>query len=86
LNEPISDQAPGSKFFPFRANRAGPLFLEAGSFFYANFSKLPRPKFRIIVMKKIVKKHPLAIRWFHWVNFPALAIMIWSGLLIYLGQ
>jgi thiosulfate reductase cytochrome b subunit len=28
-------------------------------------------------------KHPLAIRWFHWVNFPLLAVMIWSGLLIY---
>lgn len=34
-------------------------------------------------MKKIVSKHPLAIRWFHWINFPILAIMIWSGLLIY---
>ena len=34
-------------------------------------------------MKKIVEKHPLAIRWFHWLNFPILAIMIWSGLLIY---
>jgi thiosulfate reductase cytochrome b subunit len=34
-------------------------------------------------MKKVIKKHPLAIRWFHWVNFPVLAIMIWSGLLIY---
>jgi thiosulfate reductase cytochrome b subunit len=34
-------------------------------------------------MKKIVKKHPLAIRWFHWINFPILAVMIWSGLLIY---
>lgn len=34
-------------------------------------------------MKKIVKKHPLAIRWFHWINFPILAIMIWSGLMIY---
>ncbi len=34
-------------------------------------------------MRKIVKKHPLAIRWFHWINFPILAIMIWSGLLIY---
>lgn len=32
---------------------------------------------------KIQKKHPLAIRWFHWLNFPLLAIMIWSGLLIY---
>lgn len=34
-------------------------------------------------MKKIVKKHHLATRWFHWINFPVLAIMIWSGLLIY---
>jgi len=29
------------------------------------------------------RKHPLAIRWFHWVNFPVLAVMIWSGTLIY---
>jgi thiosulfate reductase cytochrome b subunit len=28
-------------------------------------------------------KHPLAIRWFHWINFPVLAVMVWSGLLIY---
>ena len=28
-------------------------------------------------------KHPLAIRWFHWLNFPLLSLMIWSGLLIY---
>ncbi|QMU29748.1 cytochrome b/b6 domain-containing protein [Adhaeribacter radiodurans] len=34
-------------------------------------------------MKQIIEKHPLAIRWFHWVNFPVLIIMIWSGLLIY---
>jgi thiosulfate reductase cytochrome b subunit len=34
-------------------------------------------------MKKIVYKHPLAIRWFHWLNFPILGVMIWSGLLIY---
>ena len=34
-------------------------------------------------MKKIVKKHPLAIRWFHWINFPVLGVMIWSGLLVY---
>ena len=37
----------------------------------------------LLLMKKIVKKHSLAIRWFHWINFPLLAIMIWSGLLIY---
>lgn len=34
-------------------------------------------------MKRLEKKHPLAIRWFHWINFPVLATMIWSGLLIY---
>ncbi|MEJ7611261.1 MAG: cytochrome b/b6 domain-containing protein [Ferruginibacter sp.] len=34
-------------------------------------------------MKKIIHKHPLAIRWLHWINFPVLAVMIWSGILIY---
>ena len=34
-------------------------------------------------MKQIVEKHPLAIRWFHWVNFPVLSLMIWSGVWIY---
>lgn len=34
-------------------------------------------------MKRLVKKHPLAIRWFHWINFPVLTLMIWSGFLIY---
>jgi thiosulfate reductase cytochrome b subunit len=32
---------------------------------------------------RLEKKHPLAIRWMHWVNFPVLFTMIWSGLLIY---
>ena len=27
--------------------------------------------------------HPLAIRWCHWVNFPLLALMVWSGVWIY---
>jgi thiosulfate reductase cytochrome b subunit len=34
-------------------------------------------------VKQLKDKHPLAIRWFHWINFPVLAIMIWSGMLIY---
>ena len=34
-------------------------------------------------MKRLEKKHPLAIRWFHWINFPTLTVMIWSGILIY---
>lgn len=34
-------------------------------------------------MKSLERKHPLAIRWFHWLNVPLLAAMIWSGLLVY---
>ena len=32
---------------------------------------------------RLEKKHPLAIRWMHWINFPVLFTMMWSGLLIY---
>lgn len=32
---------------------------------------------------KIEKKHSFASRWMHWINFPLLTLMIWSGLLIY---
>ncbi|HEU4554392.1 MAG TPA: cytochrome b/b6 domain-containing protein [Chitinophaga sp.] len=34
-------------------------------------------------MKAIKEKHSLLMRWTHWVNFPVLAAMIWSGMLIY---
>ena len=34
-------------------------------------------------MTHLEEKHPLAIRWLHWVSFPFLFLMIWSGLLIY---
>ena len=34
-------------------------------------------------MKGIKKKHPLLMRWTHWVNFPTIAVMVWSGMLIY---
>lgn len=37
-------------------------------------------------MLRLEHKHPLAIRWMHWINFPVLFIMIWSGLLIYWGD
>jgi thiosulfate reductase cytochrome b subunit len=33
--------------------------------------------------KQLENKHPLAVRWLHWVNFPLLTLMIWSGMLIY---
>src|SRR6266404_8712356 len=32
---------------------------------------------------RINYKHSLAIRWMHWINFPLLVVMIYSGLLIY---
>ena len=34
-------------------------------------------------MYKLKLKHLVAVRWFHWINFPLLALMIWSGFLIY---
>ena len=34
-------------------------------------------------VKRLEAKHPRAIRWLHWINFPLLLIMIWSGLVIY---
>ncbi len=32
---------------------------------------------------RLEHKHLLAIRWMHWINFPVLFIMMWTGLLIY---
>jgi thiosulfate reductase cytochrome b subunit len=34
-------------------------------------------------MARLEQKHSLATRFFHWMNVPFLAVMIWSGLLIY---
>lgn len=34
-------------------------------------------------MSTLKLKHLVAVRWFHWINFPLLFIMIWSGMLIY---
>jgi thiosulfate reductase cytochrome b subunit len=35
------------------------------------------------VKLRLERKHPLAIRWMHWINFPVLFVMIVSGLRIY---
>lgn len=40
------------------------------------------PRRAAAVPARLVKKHPLAIRWLHWINFPTLFLMIWSGILI----
>jgi len=34
-------------------------------------------------MYHLERKHARAVRWMHWINFPVLTVMIWSGLLIY---
>jgi thiosulfate reductase cytochrome b subunit len=34
-------------------------------------------------MQHLELKHLRAIRWFHWINFPVLGIMIWTGMWIY---
>ncbi len=36
-----------------------------------------------ITRLRLERKHPLAIRWMHWINFPVLLIMILSGIRIY---
>ena len=38
---------------------------------------------RLFTMVTFKKKHSLMIRWNHWINFPVLTVMIWSGLEIY---
>jgi thiosulfate reductase cytochrome b subunit len=43
--------------------------------------EVPRPP--VLPRIRLDKKHPLAIRWMHWINFPVLFTMIWSGMLIY---
>lgn len=37
----------------------------------------------IQIVKALEEKHKLATRWFHWINFPILLAMIFSGLIIY---
>jgi thiosulfate reductase cytochrome b subunit len=32
---------------------------------------------------KISEKHSRILRWTHWINFPLLFLMVWSGILIY---
>lgn len=36
-----------------------------------------------MLVKNLVEKHKSGTRWLHWVNFPVLSVMIFSGLLIY---
>ncbi len=35
------------------------------------------------IIVTVEHKHSLVIRWMHWINFPLLTVMIYSGLLVY---
>ena len=41
------------------------------------------PRDDLPTMLHIEERHSLAVRWMHWINFPLLIVMIWSGLMIY---
>ena len=36
--------------------------------------------------QQIENKHPLTQRWMHWVNFPLMLILLWSGILLYVDN
>ncbi len=36
--------------------------------------------------RQIEDKHPLTQRWMHWVNFPLMLILLWSGILLYVDN
>ena len=43
----------------------------------------PEPVRTSAATLRLEHKHPRAIRWMHWINFPILFLMIWSGVMIY---
>ena len=40
-------------------------------------------KLRAMTNIRIQEKFPRFVRWCHWINFPLLTLMVWSGILIY---
>jgi thiosulfate reductase cytochrome b subunit len=72
-----SAAAPATELIPLSMTSPAP---ESDAVVAAMEAETRRPARATIRLKK---KHPLAIRWMHWVNFPVLFTMIWSGLLIY---
>ena len=37
-------------------------------------------------LRQLESKHPLTQRWMHWVNFPLMLILLWSGILLYVDN
>jgi thiosulfate reductase cytochrome b subunit len=68
-DEPLQAENPDDTALAATATNSEPLS--------AGVSSQPQPSIQLVA------KHPLAIRWMHWINFPILFTMIWSGLLIY---
>jgi thiosulfate reductase cytochrome b subunit len=80
---PPANQDPGgeSKVEPVEALRSG-LNESTGGDGEVN-QEIAEPPPAPCATIRLEMKHPLAIRWMHWINFPVLFTMIWSGLLIY---
>jgi thiosulfate reductase cytochrome b subunit len=76
---PLSNPEEGAVVHP-AMTQASPLAASVEEPVDAEASPLQRATIRL------EKKHPLAIRWMHWINFPVLFTMIWSGLLVYWGD
>ncbi|MBB6143017.1 thiosulfate reductase cytochrome b subunit [Silvibacterium bohemicum] len=49
----------------------------------SNADQEPKPAERKRTTVRVEYKHSLATRWMHWINFPLLFVMIYSGILIY---
>jgi thiosulfate reductase cytochrome b subunit len=64
---------------PIKAD-APALSVQAG---VSNAEGKPKPADRKRVTVRVEYKHSLATRWMHWINFPLLFVMIYSGILIY---
>jgi hypothetical protein len=49
----------------------------------SNADHEPEPAVGKWAKVRVEYKHSLAVRWMHWINFPLLFLMIYSGILIY---
>jgi hypothetical protein len=49
----------------------------------SNADREPEPVAEKRAKVRVEYKHSLATRWMHWINFPLLFVMIYSGILIY---
>jgi thiosulfate reductase cytochrome b subunit len=72
-----SNDAPESAVISARQNADGLTGAQVGA------RDESRKDATIGIIVAIEHKHSLVIRWMHWINFPLLTVMIYSGLLVY---